>query len=212
MNKIISYLTNLFGENESFFLNFRGWDYEQILEYGEFKSTDVVLDTGAFHTFFSIYLSQFVKKIYVTDNFYWYKRAYVKEQQLMTKEEWMDHIVKFGKGKTEVEEADIMELPYPDETFNKVLCISTIEHVLDDAKGLKELMRVVKKGGHLLLTTEFNPTKGKDYDEVDGSFYRIYSNKSLNDLIGNLNVVERESNMEEFKTKDYCTLFLKIKK
>ncbi len=62
--------------------NYRGWDYEQILEHGEFKSTDVVLDTGALHTYFCVYLAQHVEQVRATDNYSWAKRAYMSEQEL----------------------------------------------------------------------------------------------------------------------------------
>jgi len=44
-------------------------------------------------------------------------------------------------------------VPYPDETFDTVVILEVIEHVPDERRLLKELARVLKPGGRLLLTT-----------------------------------------------------------
>lgn len=49
--------------------------------------------------------------------------------------------------------ADIMEIPFPDESFDLVVSQETLEHVPDPARGLAELVRVTKRGGTLIVTT-----------------------------------------------------------
>ena len=44
-------------------------------------------------------------------------------------------------------------LPFPDASFDVVLCVEGIEHVVDRHKTLRELRRVLKPGGRLLITT-----------------------------------------------------------
>ena len=163
--------------------NYRPWEYAQAFRHGAFAAGDVVLDTGAMHTYFCIYLAQFVQRLHATDSFYWANRDYLRKQKLFTPEEWMGYVAGKGGGKIACEEADLMGLRYPDATFDKVLCISTIEHVLDDAKAMCELARVLKTGGRLLLTTEFSFHVGKAYSETDNSYYRVYTTKTLDALI-----------------------------
>lgn len=49
--------------------------------------------------------------------------------------------------------ASAMDLPFPDETFDTVVCTEVLEHVPDPLRALKEMRRVLKQGGALVLTT-----------------------------------------------------------
>jgi len=53
----------------------------------------------------------------------------------------------FGVGNAE-------NLPYPSEYFDKVVCSSALEHFSDDLKALREMHRVLKPNGKLVLTTD----------------------------------------------------------
>jgi SAM-dependent methyltransferase len=56
------------------------------------------------------------------------------------------------KGLGEVRIGDICALPFPDATFDLVLATDILEHVDDDLLALRELRRVLKPDGRLLLT------------------------------------------------------------
>ncbi|WP_372753881.1 class I SAM-dependent methyltransferase [Mariniflexile sp.] len=43
--------------------------------------------------------------------------------------------------------ADICNLPFPDNTYDVILCNHVLEHIPDDTKAMKELFRVMKVGG-----------------------------------------------------------------
>ena len=43
-------------------------------------------------------------------------------------------------------------LPFPAGVFDTVFCIETLEHVIDERSTLKEIRRVLRPGGHVLLT------------------------------------------------------------
>jgi ubiquinone/menaquinone biosynthesis C-methylase UbiE len=51
---------------------------------------------------------------------------------------------KFVEGRAE-------EIPFPDESFDKVLLFLTLHHIQDQGKAIHEIRRVMKKGGRLLL-------------------------------------------------------------
>ena len=46
------------------------------------------------------------------------------------------------------------DLPYPDGYFDKIVCSSSLEHFGDDIKALKEMNRVLKPDGSVVLTTD----------------------------------------------------------
>ncbi|MBP5225864.1 MAG: methyltransferase domain-containing protein [Kiritimatiellae bacterium] len=48
---------------------------------------------------------------------------------------------------------DATDIPFPDGTFDWVLCNHVLEHVPDDARAMRELFRVLKKGGRAILQT-----------------------------------------------------------
>lgn len=176
-------ISNPHAAKHGIFHNFRPWESYQAFKYAELTPTDVVLDTGAMHTYFCIYCARFAGRIYATDNFYWGERDYVAKEHLFSPQEWAKYVESKGNDKIIAETADIAHLQYADSMFDKIFCISTIEHVAEDEKSIRELARVLKKGGRLLLTTEFNALLGKKYSEYDGTYYRIYSARSLQRLI-----------------------------
>jgi len=51
--------------------------------------------------------------------------------------------------------ADSFHLPFNDNSFDCVIASEIIEHVYDPAGFVKELFRVVKKGGSLIITTPY---------------------------------------------------------
>lgn len=54
----------------------------------------------------------------------------------------------------EFELGDAEHLPYSDEYFDKIICSSSLEHFRDDLKALKEMSRVLKPSGKLVLTAD----------------------------------------------------------
>ncbi|MBQ1476991.1 MAG: class I SAM-dependent methyltransferase, partial [Erysipelotrichaceae bacterium] len=55
-----------------------------------------------------------------------------------------------------VRKADILHLPFPDQSFDKVIAANVI-HLLDEPeKALKELLRVCKEDGMIILPTYVN--------------------------------------------------------
>lgn len=49
--------------------------------------------------------------------------------------------------------ADIEALPFPDESFDLVVSLETLEHVPHPPRGLAELVRVTRLGGRLIVTS-----------------------------------------------------------
>ena len=58
------------------------------------------------------------------------------------------------------------DLPIPDASFDLVTALGVIEHVPDDARMLRELQRVAKPGGHMLLMTSAHPWLWSVHDDA----------------------------------------------
>ena len=57
---------------------------------------------------------------------------------------------------------DAMRLPYQDDTYDRAVAFESIYFWPDPVQGLKEMLRVLKKGGKAILASEMtDPEKGK---------------------------------------------------
>ncbi|MEA2338063.1 MAG: hypothetical protein QOE82_2070 [Thermoanaerobaculia bacterium] len=59
-------------------------------------------------------------------------------------------------------------MPFADESFDSVLCNAVLEHVRDAELAIRELTRVVRKGGHLVVAVPFL----QPYHACPGDFRR----------------------------------------
>lgn len=66
-------------------------------------------------------------------------------------EELLAQVAKKAKVKTKV--GSVLKLPFKDGTFDIVMSNEVIEHVTDARKAIKEMSRVLKPGGLLVITT-----------------------------------------------------------
>lgn len=55
------------------------------------------------------------------------------------------------RDRLEVKLASVLDIPYPDETFDFVHCDGVLHHTTDPRKGLSELVRVLKPEGKLVV-------------------------------------------------------------
>ena len=61
--------------------------------------------------------------------------------------------------------ADILDLPFEDESFDIVFCNHVLEHIVDDKKAMSELFRVMKKGGWGILQVPMKNSLEKTYED-----------------------------------------------
>lgn len=83
------------------------------------------------------------------------------------------------KGLAELVEADGMQLPFPDATFDVVTAAFGLRNMASWEKGLCEMARVLKPGGHLLILDFSLPTL-----PVIRPLYRAYLHHVLPILAG----------------------------
>lgn len=76
------------------------------------------------------------------------------------------------RGLEQVREASIYELPYEDDSFDLVTCLDVIEHLRLDLPAFRELYRVLRPGGYLLVTLPSRPGLYSDFDCLAGHLRR----------------------------------------
>ncbi|PSB01605.1 SAM-dependent methyltransferase [Merismopedia glauca CCAP 1448/3] len=60
---------------------------------------------------------------------------------------------------------DITNIPYPDNTFNVILCSHVLEHVPDDRQAMSELWRVLKPGGWAFLQVPIDSSLTETFED-----------------------------------------------
>jgi len=86
----------------------------------------------------------------------------------------------------------IFNLALPPESFDVVFCFSVIEHVRQKKFALLEMLRVLKRGGILVLTFDFTSEEAweKDLDNAFGKEYRVevFNENSLPGLLAEVEI------------------------
>jgi SAM-dependent methyltransferase len=88
-----------------------------------------------------------------------------------------------ARGHADVVAGAVEALPWPDETFELVTCLDVIEHTPDDRVTLRELRRVLRPGGHLLVTVPAYQALWSRHDVVN-RHYRRYNRRMLRAAAG----------------------------
>lgn len=97
---------------------------------------------------------------------------------------------------------DARMMGFRDEVFDKVICISTVEHIgiqptphfvseydaLGDVKAFTEIFRILKKGGRVILTVPYEDKNIQGYRRE----HRIYNSSTLARLISGFHVRRKE--------------------
>jgi SAM-dependent methyltransferase len=82
------------------------------------------------------------------------------------------------RGVGEVVRGSITELPLPDARFQVAVCLDVIEHIEDDLRALRELYRVVRPGGTLLVTVPAYQWLWSEHDVIN-HHKRRYTRRTL---------------------------------
>ena len=69
-------------------------------------------------------------------------------------------------------QVDITHCPLSDAQFDAVVCLNVIEHIEDDIQALKEIRRILKPGGTLILEVPAAPELYDVFDQVVGHWRR----------------------------------------
>jgi SAM-dependent methyltransferase len=78
----------------------------------------------------------------------------------------------------EVIEGSVLDMPFEDDSFDLTVSLDVIEHLQDDVAALRELRRVTKPGGALLVTVPAYQWLWSGHDEIN-HHHRRYNRRTL---------------------------------
>lgn len=82
---------------------------------------------------------------------------------------------------------DVQQMPFQDDQFDVVICNHVLEHVSDDRKAIKEIFRVLKRGGFAILLVPLNFSMEKTHEDPS--------------------ITSAEDRQREFRQKDHFRLY-----
>jgi SAM-dependent methyltransferase len=91
--------------------------------------------------------------------------------------------------------ADAHDLPISDNEFDVILCTEVLEHLHTPEKAISEMLRVLKPGGKLILTTRFM----FPMHDVPHDYFR-YTEYGMKHLFREWNIIELVPETKNFET------------
>lgn len=92
-------------------------------------------------------------------------------------------------GNCQIKKADIRRLPFADDFFDCVICSEVLEHIPEHEQAIKELVRVLKPTGLLVISVpRYFPEKicwllSRAYRNEEGGHVRIYKKEQITKLL-----------------------------
>ena len=104
--------------------------------------------------------------------------------EVETTKRWLGAITEAGEApgsaRCEVVRGDLLHLPFPDASVDRVIASEVLEHIPDDARAMAEIFRVLKPGGRVAVTVpRYGPERicwalSDEYHANEGGHVRIY--------------------------------------
>jgi SAM-dependent methyltransferase len=145
-----------------------GHSYRKFLPYGYVKKRDNVLAPGTLslerHRLLWLYLQNrtdfFIKSL---------KVLHIAPEQAFFQRfknlQNIDYTTSDLESPIADVKADITDLPFENESFDVILCNHVLEHIPDDEKAMKELYRVLKKGGWGIFQVPLENERTQTYED-----------------------------------------------
>jgi ubiquinone/menaquinone biosynthesis C-methylase UbiE len=139
--------------------------------------------------------------------------------QIQNRMEYLEELEIRGDSNLSMIAADITSLPFEDACFDHVICAEVMEHIPDDMAAARELIRILKSGGNLIVSVpRFYPEKicwmlSEEYYSSDGGHIRIYTQQQITAIFEDLGLRQCSSHFAHSLHTPYwwlkCLLGLK---
>lgn len=116
-------------------------------------------------------------------------------KQARERMQFHDQLGEHGGGSWCLSTADVRRLPFPDCHFHAVICSEVLEHIPEHHRAIDELVRVLKPGGHLVVSVpRYFPERicwalSCEYHQANQGHVRIYRKKDLIRMIACTGIV-----------------------
>jgi len=165
--------------------SFKHWEYPWVIKYGQFNPGAKILDCGCGRGFLQFYLASKGYKMTSVDistlkarqlRAFWRASRKLGLPLKENEASAINAIARRYGTSIDFRSTNIAKLPFGDESFDYVYSISVLEHMAkgEDEMAIKEMARVLKKGGTLLVTVDFSPVAMER---------KSYSKRNILDLI-----------------------------
>lgn len=111
------------------------------------------------------------------------------EPEVRTTKRWLGAIAEAGEApagaRYEVVRGDLLALPFPDASVDRVIASEVLEHIPDDVTAMAEIARVLRPGGTVAVTVpRYGPERvcwalSDEYHANEGGHVRIYRGDEL---------------------------------
>jgi SAM-dependent methyltransferase len=84
---------------------------------------------------------------------------------ILKKKNNIDYLTADLNSKGVMIQMDVTDMPYPDYTFDAIICNHVLEHIIDDRKAMRELYRILKPVGWGILQVPLSLSLEKTYED-----------------------------------------------
>lgn len=152
------------------FESFKHWEYPWLIKHGEFRPGSRILDCGCGRGILQFYLAKKGYNMTSVDistlktrqiQGFWNLTRKLGVPVREDRASVMKAMARRYGAQVDFRVANIARLPFEDEAFDYVYSVSVLEHMAkgEDVMAIKEMSRVLKKGGTMLVTVDFAPVR-----------------------------------------------------
>jgi SAM-dependent methyltransferase len=188
------------------------WDINLVIKTFGIRPDDTVLHVGGLYGFQALYFADFCQSVKVIDNYQILAMPYNNGR--MSPRDWENYVNNKSNGRVEAQFGHLTNIQYPNESFSKIICTKILERTALGEKCVAEMLRVLKPGGEIYVTTSFHDTDSIFYmPEIQ---FRVFDLSGLHSLFKDLPLLDYTTDREAVPVSDpwprYKRIAFRVKK